>query len=1089
MKAIVTAFLVIFIASSLYGQSHFRRGTPTTRYARDEFYIVDSDDDSTLRPTYNFVDTTYTKPSLPWHEVTWWSNPDDASVTMPLSYDSVTLPFFGATAWFLPPPRIDTLTDPLGNKHAVSIPGTSLSTNATLCLVGKDSSPVNLPMEDNTIGTRLVAALWTDWELLSSASQNPTKVYVRPAPDTYLITYYNLGLKGTNGGIRATFQIAANHIDSTITFYYRSFDGSYNGVPAATIIQNVATIGCSDATNSMGATYLHRGYYNATNPNPTYAKNLHNGLAVKFLHRINDAFVLTSITMPPKDHYEIEAASSAFQPSCTIANYSDSTINYSVRLAIVDVSTGSTIYTKIDSFQTTASDVFTYTAPSTGSIRCGNYKLTISFTYRTGKNDAWGEDNTLSRYFSIISGTAAPFREEFDGGISTCYWTNIGAQVVDATSAFITPMPPLSTGSGAKVAVLNRLDASGSPYYLAPTGGDTLISPPIDLGSSNSVYLSFHYQRGLVTDTSKAGVLNRYRSGPEVQVRGIGGGLPTPGDTLIVEGLLKSNSTKFNPPANTWSVLTTIPGGFDVNTQTFITKLSSSYLSDHFRLRFRVKAYNSASAVNYIEDADNWAIDGIHVEPFVSGKTELEPIDVDLGNGPYTHVPRDLSTGLSPKVRLLNRGDGVPLGTGNLHLIILDALGRWVYDKSRTFDFSYPTRDSIFVMPSWDPHGTQGGVMTAIVRLEGLTFDSYTKNDTNIFYKTMYIDDSYAIDDGTMDSSGTKTVGPTEWYWHFTPLTSDTMRNVQMFYPGASGQAANWSLQITGGGLNQSRGLTYSPTAKGWFKSTTTFQKLALQKDTAYTLYFKLNSGPTEAGDGANGLAYYTVVDSSNSANNHYAVVHPEILGNFYYPGIIPYTTPYKIDVDQGGFLLPMVRPVFSGAQNYLPVELAALSADRQPDGSVLVAWKTANELNAARFEVFRGATLVGASQARNNPGGSDYAVSDRSKSELGARYQLFETDLDGSYRQIGQVEVGPLADASRLMLWYPNPASNVLKVEAGEPIAVIQLVDELGRTLRDLHPESPNVEIDVREIPNGSYTLVASVGSKSQVMKITIAH
>jgi hypothetical protein len=354
----------------------------------------------------------------------------------------------------------------------------------------------------------------------------------------------------------------------------------------------------------------------------------------------------------------------------------------------------------------------------------------------------------------------------------------------------------------------------------------------------------------------------------------------------------------------------------------------------------------------------------------------------------------------------------------------------------------------------------------------------------------MYIDDSYAIDDGTMDSTGTKTTGPTEWYWQFTPLTNDTLRNIAMYYPGASGQAANWSLTITGGGVNATRGMSYSPSAKGWFKSTSTFAKLNLQKDTAYTFYFKLNSGPPEAGDGANGLAYYTLVDSNNSANNRYGVVHPEILSNFYYPGgSLPYTIPYKTDVDQGGFLLPMVRPVFSGALNFLPVELVSLTAERLPNNSVSIAWKTANEINASRFEVFRGSDLVGSAMATNSPSGAEYALIDRSNTEFGAQYQLFESDRDGSYRQIGSVEIGPSLQGSSLLAWYPNPASNILKIEAGNEISSLQLIDELGRPVRSATPQSSKFELNVSDVPNGAYSLIVSINGKQRVLKITISH
>ncbi|MDP4200536.1 MAG: T9SS type A sorting domain-containing protein [Bacteroidota bacterium] len=1095
MKAIVTGFWILLIlASSLTAQTRYRRGNPTSTSARLEYYVVDSDDDSPLKPTYHWVDTSWVRSQkFQWHRVTGFSNNDDASVFLPKTYDSASIFYFRTWDTILPPPSSYVVSTPNGNI-TVNLPGGSICTNGTICLSGKDSSAYNVPMDDfGDVGNELVAALWSDWELLPSGT-NASSVWVRPAADTFIVSYYNLGLKGTNGQVRATFQTLFNATDSTITFEYKSFDGSWNGVPAATIIQRVATIGLSSAGptgTNMAVTYLHRGYYNATNPSSTYALNLHNGLGVRFVHVPVDAFLVSSILTPPKDHYELTPGSSSFTPQCSILNMTDTTINFYVRTVITNITTGSVFYLKNDSILITQTQASTYTAPPTGTVPCGNYKLTFTIGYPSGVSDAWPSNNTMTRYFSALNGQTVPFREEFDAGISPCTWTNVGVQALNADSIMTVPMPPIATGLGPKAAVLNRLDGSGNYYLQIGTGGDTLISAPIDLSTAgNNVYLSFHYQRGLSTDSSKAGILSRLRSGPEVQVRGALGGLPTPGDSLVLEGLLKAGSTKWNPPDSAWKLITTIPGGFDVKTQTFMVKLDAGFLSDHFRLRFRVKAYNSASPVNLLEDADNWAIDGLHVEPFVFGKTELEPVDVDLGNGNFTHIPRDLSDNLVPKVRILNRGDGVPLGAGIIRLVVKDALGRYVYDKTRTFDFSYPLRDSVFSMPNWDLHGTQGGVLTAIAQLEGIYFDSYNKNDTNVFYKTMYIDDSYAIDDGGIDTTGTVTTAPSEWYYKFTPVSDDTLKGVSMYYV-SGGASTNWSLTISGGGLNPvTKSLTYNPTAANWFTVTLT-TPVALAKDSTYTMHFVWNYGPkTLGGDGSQGLAYYTVVDSSGTSSQ-YGVLHPEILSTFYYPGgTLPYTIPYKTDVDQGGFLLPMVRLKYSGALNYLPVELASLSANRNTDGSVSITWKTTNEVNAARYEVIRSAsTPVGSLLAKNELTGANYAVIDRLAPALLSTYHLDEIDLNGERRTLGTVEVGPTGFDGLTLSYFPNPASNTLSVAGSQMMDVVELVDMLGRTVQELNPRSQTVDINLTDVPNGSYWLIASSGGKFVRSQISVIH
>src|ERR1043165_1364005 len=226
--------------------------------------------------------------------------------------------------------------------------------------------------------------------------------------------------------------------------------------------------------------------------------------------------------------------------------------------------------------------------------------------------------------------------------------------------------------------------------------------------------------------------------------------------------------------------------------------------------------------------------------------------------------------------------------------------------------------------------------------------------------------------------------------------------------------------------------------------------------------------------------------------NNQYGVLHPEILSNFYYSdSTTPYIYPLKADVDQGGFLLPMMRPVFSGTQNYLPVELASINATRQQDNFVLITWKTANELNASRFEVFRGSNIVGSTAAKNDPNGSAYAVTDRSDSKFGAEYQLFETDRDGSDHQVGTVEVGPAAFGSLTLIasHYPNPVSRMMNIEASEPLVNVQLIDDLGRTVSEISPSSRTVAIDLSNVPNGAYTLWAIGTEKRETVKIMVAH
>ena len=68
----------------------------------------------------------------------------------------------------------------------------------------------------------MVCPLWANLELRTAGDSS--KIFYRLTPDTFFVSYYNMALKGTNGRIRATFQMTFTRLDSALTINYRSFD-------------------------------------------------------------------------------------------------------------------------------------------------------------------------------------------------------------------------------------------------------------------------------------------------------------------------------------------------------------------------------------------------------------------------------------------------------------------------------------------------------------------------------------------------------------------------------------------------------------------------------------------------------------------------------------------------------------------------------------------------------------------------------------------------------------------------------------------------------------------------------------------------
>ncbi len=1079
MKRIAT--LIVLIAACAFGvigtlraQPSARRGGPGTQAdPRGQYYVVDSDDNYPLAPTYAWADTSG---GGTWTRITGWTNTDDGYSYVPKSADSVQFTFYNSTLWLLPPPY-PLPTPPGGNSQ-----GSSISTNGTISLVGTYTSPFNVPMMQATGTYFLAAPLWGDWEFRTGGDS--TKVYVCRNKDTFYVSYYNLGLKGTNGQVLATFQTKFTKFDSCMTVRYRSFDGSFRGESAAAIIQRNCTIGVQDFPNpgGYGTTYMHKGLFYARNNSSIYNKDLHNGLAVKFFRQTRDAFAITAITQPPNDRYEMPT--NIVTPAATIYNMADTAIKIFCKSIITNLGTGNSIYNRTDSIIVAGTQSGTLTGNSYAGLPCGSYKLTMTLSYANNVPDEWAGDNTLTRTFVYLGTQTYPFHEEFAGNLSYCTWSSCGANVLDAQTNFINPAPPVNATSNGLL--FDRLDDNGNVYSGDATG-DTITSGPINLSGKIGAYLSFNYQRGLRSDTSIAGSQSRLLFGPDLAIADvINGGFVQSGDTLVVEGLASSAPT-WNPTTG-WGTLGIITGGLDTALNTFRVALPSSYQHDHFRLRLRYKAHNSQQPAGLpMDDYDAILVDAIQIINPTDGQTELAPIDVDLGNGPYTHVPRDLTAGLTPKVRVMNNGKTSQLGLNIAHLIVKDQLGRAVYDRSTVFGAPSAFTDSLVAMPAWDIHGSQGGIFTAKVLLEQLVYDLYHTNDSNIFYKTMNIDDSYALDDGVADTVGTTVTAPNEFFYDFSPLSNDTLKGLAFYYQATPG-TRNWQCQIKQDThVVATRTISVSVSGRGWFRST--FAGVKLFGGQTYRIHLTQSTGTDFGGDASRSLVYLT---SANGASSTYRSLYPGIMQRFLNLGQVNYDV-QPPNADAGGPLLPMFRLIYSGASQYLPVDLVSFTAERGTGANVTLGWRTAREEDVARYEIERqsqdgNAWEAISSSGAKNASGASYGAIDANAPLTEASYRLMEHDLDGSIHEIGQAQIAAMDAAVRSVTLYPNPASTKMVV-AGMPIgATLTVRDALGREMAVPHSVTgTSGDLDLSTLANGAYHLEVSANGSTTTHPFTV--
>ena len=68
---------------------------------------------------------------------------------------------------------------------------------------------------------------------------------------------------------------------------------------------------------------------------------------------------------------------------------------------------------------------------------------------------------------------------------------------------------------------------------------------------------------------------------------------------------------------------------------------------------------------------------------------------------------------------------------------------------------------------------------------------------------------------------------------------------------------------------------------------------------------------------------------------------------------------------------------------------------------------------------------------------------------------------------------------------YYPNPVSDKLIISNGFEIETIRTLNIVGQALLEVHPNSKNAELDMRNLPTGIYILEVKVNSQTQTFKV----
>ena len=186
-------------------------------------------------------------------------------------------------------------------------------------------------------------------------------------------------------------------------------------------------------------------------------------------------------------------------------------------------------------------------------------------------------------------------------------------------------------------------------------------------------------------------------------------------------------------------------------------------------------------------------------------------------------------------------------------------------------------------------------------------------------------------------------------------------------------------------------------------------------------------------------------------------------------------------------------RWTLSSANNPLPVQFLLFNV-RCTGNSVIINWKTAQEINTAMFSIERSSdgirwSAIGSLPAAGNSSiERSYSYNDNNPGTGGAMYRIAEYDMDGriQYTSIIRSDCNP-KDTWRL---WPNPVQEMLWVNittTAASSATIKIFDNKGSLVRAqqnaLLPGSNQLNIDMKRLSAGTYHVTVEWGN-GQIQK-----
>lgn len=426
-------------------------------------------------------------------------------------------------------------------------------------------------------------------------------------------------------------------------------------------------------------------------------------------------------------------------------------------------------------------------------------------------------------------------------------------------------------------------------------------------------------------------------------------------------------------------------------------------------------------------------------------------------------------------------------------------------NRYRDMAFS-PDGRSIYLAMDRSPAGSAGTVgnppdvvgdcLGCVVRYE---FLGYAADGTSLGGST--IPKSIDVTDGSVNTCNTA-----------TPVTIDGSNGNTSLWVPITGPDGNIMAEINAMGQNLGtitssfykhsgsvrtkagmkyldRSITISPSVTSF--GTPVKVRLYITKAEYNTLVASGSSGLTDIGD----LKVMKNDDAcTGSASGTFTKLTP---ANTLLADLEHGTNGYVLQIEVTGFS----TFYFGSGNSTLPLDLITFTGSLQNDNTVLLKWKTENEVNVSLYEIERSTdgssfSAIGTVTATGSLNNSslNYSYIDRSAVNQQATvlyYRLKMIDRDGSYKYSSIVAVTLNIVAGRLIT-SPNPTHGILNLNMAANAnqkAQWKVTDNAGRVLMQssvqLRAGNNNWTVDMSKLAAGTYYLTLSGTGIDQKVKV----